>query len=494
GTLKSPFFSFTDEEIFKLKKAGKKFDYLNDPGKGFERFQNAFSFLRDAHLNLHKENISIFIKKILEKLNAFEYFLVLGGGPQAIANLKKVLIYAREFERYSDATFKDFVKWLKDKEMGETEEAESIERGEKKGFVEILSVHKAKGLEFPVVIMANMFAQKKNDYTWMVDRLNNKYEFKINENCRTQKHELYKEQEKKHMEAEDRRLLYVACTRAKDLLVIPIIYKTNNKGERKFVEMYESFKGIIPLEKKEVADEQVFVCEFNDLKKTKPSYKEKKRGASKEDYEKIISAWKTEKEKILKKGRGKIRFVRPSLIVEDRALADVDYYVKGDEEGTLLGSAFHKIMSGVEFEREKEFEKQIKFWTKYYDLKKNKEELKSLVKGALSSGVIERAKAAIKFYREVSFRVRLGNGVVVDGAVDLLIDEGKLVVVDYKTDKNWRKNQNKYRSQLLLYGLALDKLGLCVGELLIYYVRPNQSGVIKWDKSARSEAESIIEM
>ena len=38
------------------------------------------------------------------------------------------------------------------------------------------------------------------------------------------------------------------------------------------------------------------------------------------------------------------------------------------------------------------------------------------------------------------------------------------------------------------------KLGLCVGELLIYYVRPNQSGVIKWDKSARSEAESIIEM
>ena len=140
-------------------------------------------------------------------------------GEQALANCQRLTDMARHFE-VSASSFRAFVEKLEaDAERGEADEAPIVEEGTEG--IRVMTVHKAKGLEFPVVILADPTCNATRDtpsrHIEPVRRL------WLEPLCNSAPVELLEaaDAELKRDRAEAIRVAYVAATRARDLLVAP---------------------------------------------------------------------------------------------------------------------------------------------------------------------------------------------------------------------------------------------------------------------------------
>ncbi|MBP1719329.1 MAG: UvrD/REP helicase, partial [Deltaproteobacteria bacterium] len=142
AALRSPFFGFSDEEIFLFASSGNSLNYLREPQEGEVR--EAFGILRELHEKRNAVSISSTVANLLSRTKALEFSLLRDGGEQVAANLRKILDQARAFESEKQATFRRFLEWLGSREEEGLREGESpwAEEGEEN--VKMLTVHKAK--------------------------------------------------------------------------------------------------------------------------------------------------------------------------------------------------------------------------------------------------------------------------------------------------------------------------------------------------------------
>ena len=96
---------------------------------------------------------------MLEATRAHAGFAFRKGGERVLANVYRLTDLARSFEAGGAATsFRAFVEYLESEYDGsDTSEAPVLEQ--EGGGVQLMTVHKAKGLEFPVVILADLTAK-----------------------------------------------------------------------------------------------------------------------------------------------------------------------------------------------------------------------------------------------------------------------------------------------------------------------------------------------
>ena len=162
------------------------------------------------------ESPSVIVEEFARS-RALTAFLMKPSGAQMVANLWKVLETARAYEAAAPATLRAFVRFLQDEEG--SSRAEGTLRLASPRASRSSTVHKAKGLEYLIVIVADLFTSKlpASDCTsttrprgWL----------KIGP-FRPDGREEQSDVEARQQEAEGRRLLYVAMTRARDHLVIP---------------------------------------------------------------------------------------------------------------------------------------------------------------------------------------------------------------------------------------------------------------------------------
>src|SRR5262249_54827764 len=159
---------------------------------------------------------------LLEATRAHAAFLLRPGGNQVQANVGRVAELARTFETTGGISFRGFVEELAQQaEREDAPEAPVLE--EDSDGVRLLTVHGAKGLEFPVVILADLTAKiSRRDPDQFIDAANRL--------CATRligcaPHELRENEplEAARERAEGVRVAYVAATRARDILVVPAI-------------------------------------------------------------------------------------------------------------------------------------------------------------------------------------------------------------------------------------------------------------------------------
>ncbi len=215
SALLSPLFGLSHEEILRLLSEEKDVvTALRD------RHPEAGELLRRWSLDSQVMPLADMISRIVQDTGAYIRFGRLN--PQALFNIDKLVDTARQFDRRGHTTLQDFVEWVRN--IREAEQREATADMNLPGFegaVSIMTVHKAKGLEFPIVFLPAM-NQKPRSLTSGPPAIIESDE-RIRLAVKNEHNSLYRdlwEREQQELRREHQRLLYVAMTRARDHLVM----------------------------------------------------------------------------------------------------------------------------------------------------------------------------------------------------------------------------------------------------------------------------------
>ena len=226
ATLRGALFALDDETLLDYHHRYKKgFHPFHVPGEVTPELgpvADALRLLRRLHGGRNYRPVADTITQLLNATRAHVGFVLRSAGEQALANVLHVAELARQYEVNGGMSFRGFVEELRDQaDGGQAAEAPILEEGS--DGVRLMTVHKAKGLEFPVVILADMTAKLRNERAdRLIDRENNVCYLRLG---RWTPIELatHENLEIARDEAEGVRIAYVAATRARDLLVVPAV-------------------------------------------------------------------------------------------------------------------------------------------------------------------------------------------------------------------------------------------------------------------------------
>ena len=94
--------------------------------------------------------------KIYEETGYFDYVCAMPAGSQRKANLEMLAEKAAAYESTSYRGLFNFVRYIENLQKYEVDFGEASTIGEEENTVRIMSIHKSKGLEFPVVFVAGL--------------------------------------------------------------------------------------------------------------------------------------------------------------------------------------------------------------------------------------------------------------------------------------------------------------------------------------------------
>ena len=224
ATLRGPLLAINDEDLLRFRSEEGHLNPLRRLDAAHrERFPDvadALSLLRSLHVTRNRRPIADTIEQLLAGTRAHASLAMWPSGEQALANAIAVLDLARNADVRGVASFRAFLEALTE-QAGRREggEAPIVEEGTEG--VRLMTVHKAKGLEFPVVVLCDPTAPRTvNKASRFVDSTRRLWAQKL---CGSSPLELVQNDALaiSHDNAEVVRQAYVAATRAQDLLVVP---------------------------------------------------------------------------------------------------------------------------------------------------------------------------------------------------------------------------------------------------------------------------------
>jgi ATP-dependent exoDNAse (exonuclease V) beta subunit len=182
---------------------------------------DALRALQRLHRERNYRPVADTISRLLTETRAHVGLILRPAGEQALANVLHVAELARQYELGGGISFRGFIDELRAAVETETAEAPILE--ETSDGVRLMTVHKAKGLEFPVVILADLTCRlSRSDASRYVDVGRRLSALRIGGWAPHDLHD-HETVEVARDQAEGVRLAYVAATRARDLLVVPAV-------------------------------------------------------------------------------------------------------------------------------------------------------------------------------------------------------------------------------------------------------------------------------
>ena len=235
--LRSPIVGLSAKDLVLIRKwhEGVEFyDALNNYYKGttikdelYEKVDRFICRLKEWREKSTYLSIDELIYLLYEETNYYYYVTLLPKGKQRKANLDIFVDRASTYEQTSYRGLFNFIRYIENMKKYEIDLGEASIFSENDNLVKIMSIHKSKGLEFPVVFVAGLGKQFNmmdlrqplvchQDLGFGADFVDYEKRYKFT----TLPKSMIKQQIKKELLSEELRILYVALTRAKEKLIL----------------------------------------------------------------------------------------------------------------------------------------------------------------------------------------------------------------------------------------------------------------------------------
>lgn len=535
GLMRSPFFMFTPDELAEIRLADRKgtfFDAAVAHAALGDKKTGDFLSLIEKYVS-YVPNIvpSQLIGMIYSDLSAEAVFSVMAGGAGRISNLNAFYDMALKYEGSGHRSLYDFIRYIE----GKMERGSAPETEEEDG-VRIMSIHKSKGLEFPIVLLPDLNKSFNTEDTKkrfvMHDKLGIGLKIRMTE-AKIQydmpmrravsmavKRELYSEEVRK---------LYVAMTRAREKLIL-VAGLTNGEKMTDDIANDMLLGDITPGWLYEKSNWAAWImaalmkkhCPYIETEKLSYLSIERKKASKRDDDVEKTGVVRAELLESLAHSAEPYRYedisalpskltpVGTKRLLEDSGLIDsrdgrsfVEIYRRSADDGLLTatrrGSAIHLVLSRVPPEN-------------WGDREKIKETVEDMVASGQMSGeegaaadadmiasfgaspwgrgyadkkiIREYEFSALMTPRELGLNDSQDEKILMNGVIDLmLMDDKGITVIDFKTDniKSGAEAQAalRHKLQLDIYALAAEKIfEKPVKEKVVFFLRTGQGAVI----------------
>ena len=516
AALRSPAFACTDIELLQFHRVRRTFNYLHIPplptqGEGRDRGEenpvaDALNVLREAHEKRMWTATAALIDGFIRERLLMESAMSQQREREQWRRYRFLVEQARAFAAAGGSGLRAFLEWVQRQadEGARVTEAPVPESDEEA--VRIMTVHGAKGLEFPVVVLTGLNVSH-NTHVDNVLFDGGDVEVGIGSQANrflTAGYEELYEREKVLEDQEHVRLLYVATTRARDHLVLNMHRPGNRNSGLDSTQIAELLEDHDDLwEKVELQPQYQMQAMAQEAQSAARSQQPLDLAAhsieARED-------WQSKRQDVIDT-QGKPASVAATSLAgasKDESDADIDSEdiqpSRRGRGGAPLGRAVHAVLQTIDLDTGDGIQNTARAQATAEGIPQRQSEIEELAQAAIDSDAVRRAVASGRYWREAHIAAPIGDGVL-EGFIDLLFEEdGELVIVDYKTDAidanaaEYIAN-DRYSEQAGSYALITEQVtGKRVKDVIFLFLRPKHEERMQDLDSLKSAGERAAEL
>ena len=501
AALRGPFFGITDVELLAWAAGGQD---VESPSLGLAWALGVLDGLRRGCRTI---SIAALIGRLIEQTGIGLAARLRPVPPRLGENLARVAELARAMERAGPVELGAFARWLRGRIESQARESAPPSAETDRGRLQLMSIHQSKGLEFPAVLLFDLASldSKRPGSGLLVDRATGRLALEAGsarEPFRTAEYAELRLQEERRESAELVRLLYVAATRARDYLLVPFLPGAPMAGSQAI--LTEGF--VAAWTSREVADGGDVAVALPvpgpDACAVVSDAVPEEAPDSADGFAELERRWSEARRGVLERASRGLPISTPTgKAGEAEREAETERpeglsepsparRTYGRAEAQAFGTAFHRVMEHVELSTGAGLEALARQCAFEEGVPGRSEQVAELARRCLRSPAVIRAAASARPQREVPFCVRV-DGELIEGAIDLMfLEEGQLVIVDYKTDRAGAGAEgrvlNARRIQASVYVRAVEAgTGLPVRELVLVFARTGEEWRA-WPTEARA--------
>lgn len=461
GVLRSPLVGMSDEELYELAQRGELF--FAAPTQN-PKARYGYELIGKYRALAGRVSVKELVRRILEETFLPEVCAVAYDGARSVTYLEQLVKWIDTYHTQETEDAASFFMRLQQNLQENPESIHASNTEEALNAVSILTVHKSKGLEFPVVILADLTRQetvpssdRAHIFSWQYNMHGLRVGKIVDINLA-----FLEEEQKKHSQCEEVRLLYVSLTRAKRKLIL--VGDERQRAEKSTFPFKQA--GLFPDGKTKPA------CLVDGDLTVPVQYADgvwpesfKYRMHKKEEVSSLDSHLLTKWKKSCEARTQRYETLQKQTALAPSELEEALFLSPAQQQAAELGTVCHKVLELLVSKKETSLPNAVKKAAQLQSAAARGKEAEELLAPFVQSALFKEISSCELLSCELPFSCLTGDGAVVSGLMDALLrrPDGTLWVIDYKTDriaagKEKERLKEKYEGQLRAYKTAVEKL------------------------------------